>query len=73
MILSLYIIIYINFKFYFCDFSKIKILSVKNSIIDKAINISISKEKQKINMDSKKNILEPNKKKRKRFKKKDLK
>ena len=70
MILSLFTIIIINIKFYFCDLSKIKILSVKNSIIDSNISTSIPKEKNKIKMKSKKNILEPIKKKSKRFKKK---
>ena len=72
MILSLFTIIIINIKFYCCDLSKIKILSVKNSIIDK--NTFSSKPKdQKANKKSKKNILEPNKKKRNKFKKKRIK
>ena len=73
MLLSLFVIIIINVKFYFCDLSKIKILSVKNSIIDKIIFTNIPKEKHKINMKSKKNILEPTKKKSNKFKKKDIK
>ena len=72
MILSLFTIIIINIKFYCCDLSKIKILSVKNSIIDK--NTFSSKPKdQKANKKFKKNILEPIKKKRNKFKKKRIK
>ena len=72
MVLYQSTIIIINIKFYFCDLSKIKILSVKNSIIDKIILINKPREKHIINMKSKKNILEPSKKKNK-FKKKGIK
>ena len=72
MILSLLIIIIINIKFYFCDLSKIKILCVKNSILDKIIFASKPKEKQKINIKSKINILEPSKKKSNKFKRKGI-
>ena len=63
MILSLLTTIIINIKFFICDLSKIKILSVTNSIIDTIIFTSNTKEKLQINMNSKKNILEPIKKK----------
>ena len=67
MLLILLTIIIINIKFYLCDLSKIKIISVKNSIIDKAINTSIPKEKNKLKIKSTKKILEPPKKKINRF------
>ena len=75
MILSLITIIIINIKFYICDLSKIKILSVKNSIIDKITlkKKTKQKEKHKINKNSKKNILEPIKKKGNKFKTKGIK
>ena len=73
MILSLFTIIIINIKFYCCDLSRIKILSVKNSIIDKISFSSKPKGEQKANMKSKINILEPNKKKKNKFKKKRIK
>jgi len=73
MILSLLTIIIINIKFYFCDLSKIKILSVKNSIIDNNILTSLPKEKIRTNKKSKKKLLEPKKKKNNKFTKKDYK
>ena len=69
MILNIFIIIIINIKFFFCELSKIKILIVKNSIIDKIVYTCIPKEKQKINMkNSNKNLLEPKRKKSNKFK-----
>ena len=72
MIFSIFAVIIINIKFYFCDLSKIKILSVKNSVIDTFIFTSKPKEKYKLNMKSKKNLLEPSKKKSIKFKKKSV-
>jgi len=70
MISSLFIIIIINIKFYFCDLSKIKILSVKNSIIDNINFTRVPKEKNKIKIKSKKNLLAPIKKMNNKFIKK---
>ena len=63
----------INIKFYFCDLSKIKILGVKNSIIDSIIFTRVPKEKNKIKIKSNKNLLEPIKKKNNKFIKKSYK